>query len=233
MKNSCFLHCLEYSLSKTLNLEYVELCEHCALPLIILDRSGRALKCNSAFAERWHISPERFLGVPGYNVFEDPVLGASGFSDLIELAINGETAEFEFEEYTLPPNLQIENLKSKSAYNLHIKVFPLKRDDLVEAICMFYASEDKAVAGQSYSESSPMNRLVGSAVDLKHEINNPLLLISGNAQLMLTRKKELPPHMVKKLKKILRGAEKINKILDEHLTTTTSLYLKDDNLPEI
>jgi hypothetical protein len=233
MKNSCPLHCLEYSVLKNLSPEHIELCEHCALPLIILDRTGRALKYNSAFEERWNIHPERFLDIPGYNVFEDPVFGASGFTDLIELSLNGESAEFEFEEYTFPPNLQIENLKSRSAYNLRINVSPLMRDDQVEGICMFYASEDKPEEGKCYSESSPMNRLVGSAVDLKHEINNPLLLVTGNAQLMLAKKEELPPHMVKNLKKILRGAEKINKILDEHLTMTTSLYLKEDNLTEI
>jgi hypothetical protein len=232
MMRSCPLHCLEYSLIKNLHLEYIELCEHCSLPLVVFDPTGRAIKYNSAFGKRWNVSPERFLGFPGYNVFEDPVFGAGGFTDLIELCIDGEPAEFDLDEYSIPSNLQIENLISRPAYNLHVNLFPLRRGELVEAVCLFYASEENLDEGKNCAESSPIDQLVDSAVNLKHEINNPLLLVIGNAQLMLAKKEELPPHMMKKLIKILRGAEKINEILDEHLARTTSLYLKEDNLPE-
>ena len=66
-----------------------------------------------------------------------------------------------------------------------------------------------------YSNCDQILSLTQSVQELKHEINNPLLLIIGHAQLLMAKSDRLPAEVVRKLEKILGAAEKIRNIVQQ------------------
>lgn len=75
-----------------------------------------------------------------------------------------------------------------------------------------------------------------TAVTINHEINNPLTAISGNLQLLLSRSEELSPDVVRLLKKIEEGADRILAVTDKlrHLTGDKTIkYIGDTTMIDL
>jgi len=75
-----------------------------------------------------------------------------------------------------------------------------------------------------------------TAVAINHQINNPLTAISGNLQILLSRQKNLPPEVVRMLKKIEEGADRILKVTDKlrNLTGDKSVqYIGDTTMIDL
>jgi nitrogen-specific signal transduction histidine kinase len=67
-----------------------------------------------------------------------------------------------------------------------------------------------------YSHCDQILSMTESVQELKHGINNPLLLIIGHAQLLMAKSGNLPGEVVRKLEKILGAAEKIRTLVQQH-----------------
>jgi GAF domain-containing protein len=61
---------------------------------------------------------------------------------------------------------------------------------------------------------------------LNHEVNNPLAIIAGNAQLLLRRPESLPPATRRKIEHILEAARRI-----QHVTTKMSTLIQATSMP--
>ncbi|MEW5923393.1 MAG: histidine kinase dimerization/phospho-acceptor domain-containing protein [Candidatus Zixiibacteriota bacterium] len=65
-----------------------------------------------------------------------------------------------------------------------------------------------------------------TAATLSHEINNPLMAISANAEMLLRKRAELSPDMVEKAEAIAHAAERIRKVT-HRLTDLDSLRFRE------
>jgi len=63
-------------------------------------------------------------------------------------------------------------------------------------------------------EAERLAAITEMAIGINHEINNPLCSILGNTQLMLMRKDELDPSIVKKLESVERQISRIQEIAE-------------------
>ena len=61
-------------------------------------------------------------------------------------------------------------------------------------------------------KSERLKAVTETAVTINHEVNTPLSVVLGYAQLLLTREKELPQDAIDKLKKIEQGALRIKEV---------------------
>jgi K+-sensing histidine kinase KdpD len=61
-------------------------------------------------------------------------------------------------------------------------------------------------------KSERLKAMIETAVTINHEVNNPLSVVLGYAQLLLSRKEELAQDTVDKLKKIEQGALRIREV---------------------
>jgi nitrogen-specific signal transduction histidine kinase len=66
------------------------------------------------------------------------------------------------------------------------------------------------------SQCALLAALEKSVKELRHAINNPLLLIIGHTQLLLAKEQALSAQTKAKLEKILQNAEKIRSIMENH-----------------
>ncbi len=75
-----------------------------------------------------------------------------------------------------------------------------------------------------------------TAVAINHEINNPLTAISGNLQLLLSRATDLSPDVVRLLKKIEEGADRILEVTEKlrNLNVDKTVpYIGDTNMIDL
>jgi nitrogen-specific signal transduction histidine kinase len=95
----------------------------------------------------------------------------------------------------------------------------------MEKLCNYGRPDESADAKISALERQceQLKALAESAVDLNHEINNPLLLIIGHAQLLIAKSDRLPAEVTRKLEKILAAAEKIRTNIQRHQEMTGAL----------
>ncbi len=65
---------------------------------------------------------------------------------------------------------------------------------------------------ESQLKSERLKAMTQTAVTINHEVNTPLSVVLGYAQLLLSRKEELPQDTIDKLKKIEQGALRIKEV---------------------
>ncbi len=229
------LHCaqIENALREA-GTEGSQICQFCSIPRLILDPSGRARIINRAFITNWDIDPDRFINNPGYNVFRDPFLKDMGLKELFENATEGESVDLKLSEYSFPHVFTSGHGTPHSPQNLSVSILPIFNDGKLVAISAAYECEvsvyDKLEEGIQLQEIAVCINSIG---EFCHELNNPLLLISGNAQLILAKHDKIPPDFVKKVQKVLSGAEKMQIIIERFKQNTiepcrnTGVIIKD------
>ena len=194
-----------------------KLCQYSSLPVLILDTSGRAVKINKAFQAYWNADPHKLLGPHGYNVFEDAILCQRGMAERLREALLGFPVQFEPADYRLPMQFCRKDAVVSGPRSLSIFAIPLPDAEGHNTLAMFYYDEAKSVSVNALERRcDQLKTLAESVMDLKHEINNPLLLIIGHAQLLMAKSDKLPADVIRKLEKILTSAEKIRTIIQQN-----------------
>ncbi len=79
------------------------------------------------------------------------------------------------------------------------------------------------------SQCTKLAALERSVKELRHAINNPLLLIIGHTQLLLAKEGTLPAGTRTKLEKILQNAEKIRSIVEDYEDMKRILLIKESS----
>lgn len=194
-----------------------EICPSCSQPMMFLDHRGRAIKINEAFRIFWNADTEKILQNPGYCLYQDPAFRKAQERKKVQRLFQGESVQFELSDYSLPTQFKVSTATNLQSRRLLVSASPLMEDERLVAVGMFYHVETPAVEIKSQQisrdQSDDFSR---SLLHLKHDINNPLLLIIGHAQLMMSKREELPSHVVQRLEKILSSAEKIRKTVVHH-----------------
>lgn len=193
-----------------------QLCQYSSLPALVLNCEGQALQINAAFQEYWKVDSEKLLGAEGYNVFNDPAFCQDDLRERLERAFRGVPIQFEPMAYALPDEFWSAAQTNPEPRIISIFAVPFPVEEGGNALFMFYFDETMCSASNRHESRCERLTAVGAAMaDLKHEINNPLLLIIGNSQLLLSRADSLPAEVRQKLEKILSSAEKIRGIVQE------------------
>lgn len=219
------LHCPVVSLSSLRSKGKSHFCQHCSLPILLLDATGKALEMNDAFELIWEVDSDKVLHDPGYNLFADPCLQSREIQGQIGNAFRGNPIRLELDGYSFPAQFRIAGHREKELLPTTIGLVPTMEKGSVETIHLFYYNEMQVRNVKSMERKfGHLAAYLNSIIDLKHEINNPLLLIIGNAQLLLSKSGEMPTEMTQKLEKIVNSAEKIRKILEQHERTNAPLY---------
>jgi signal transduction histidine kinase len=71
-----------------------------------------------------------------------------------------------------------------------------------------------------------LNAVINTAATLSHEINNPLMAITGAVEIILKNKDELASDILEKIEQIGISAERIRQVL-EKLIDADALYYRD------
>jgi nitrogen-specific signal transduction histidine kinase len=194
-----------------------KLCQYSNLPVLILDSSGCAVKVNQAFQSYWNADPDKVLGSPPYNAFEDAIFHQRDATTCLREALKGLPVQLEPMDYRLPLSYCRKGARVSGPRELSIFAIPLPNPPGDNLLALFYYDESMC-ASLSFLERrcDQLMTLTESVLELKHEINNPLLLIIGHAQLLMAKSDNLPGDVVRKLEKILGAAEKIRNIVAQH-----------------
>jgi K+-sensing histidine kinase KdpD len=75
-----------------------------------------------------------------------------------------------------------------------------------------WESKIEAELRENLIKSERLKAITQTAVTINHEVNTPLSVVLGYAQLLLSRKEELPQDTIDKLKKIEQGALRIKEV---------------------
>ncbi len=204
-----------------------QFCQHSSLPVFIVDLSGKLLKINSAFRDFWQVDSEKLFEADGYNLFSDPLLRQYKLHQHFQLAAPS-PLHLGPMEYEFPHEYCREGQVSSPARALSILALaiPGEQDKPAIALC-FYDESMSDRLGNAERKCEQLATLSRSALDLKHEINNPLLLIIGHTQLLMAKSDKLPGEVVRKLEKILSSAEKIRNIIQENQNLVSSCLEKE------
>ncbi|HDH57877.1 MAG TPA: hypothetical protein ENF16_04615 [Bacteroidetes bacterium] len=220
------VHCPIRSQSPDSAAANCEIYNYCPLPILILDASGKAVHINGAFELLLRADANRMLKNPGYSVFDDPNFQSGEIKARIEAAFEGQVVEIVSQDYVLPRQFLQTGKKEAASMPFNISAVPVMRDGSLETVCLFYHLE--SIAGDIKHlerQHSQLSAYLSSIIDLRHEVNNPLLLIIGNAQLLLSKSADMPIEITQKIEKMLSAAEKIRKILQQHEKANGSLCL--------
>lgn len=202
-----------------------KLCQYSSLPVLILDSSGCALKVNRAFQLYWNADPEKVLGDSPYNAFEDAIFEQRGVTDRLREALLGLPVQFEPMNYRLPMQFCCKSGRVPGSKELSIFAIPIPDPPGDNLLALFYYDESMSANLSSLERRcDQLKSLTESVMELKHEINNPLLLIIGHAQLLMAKADNLPADLARKLEKILGAAEKIRTIVQQHQELCGSLW---------
>ena len=203
-----------------------ELYDNCPLPILILNATGKAVHINAFFKLLLSADANRMFKDPGYNIFEDPGFQFGEIKAHIEAAFEGQIVEIGIQEYVLPRQFRAAGKKKSAATPFVISAVPVIRNNSLEAVCLFYHPESIGDKSKHLErQHSQLSAYVNSMIDLRHEVNNPLLLIIGNAQLLLSKSTDLSVETAQKIEKMLSAAEKIRKILQQNEKINGSLFL--------
>ena len=210
----------------------VFICHYCTLPLAVLNPTGEILKLNDAFKLYWDVDPEKVLQNPGYNIFDDPGFRSQKLRNGLESAFEGNVVMLDLKTYNFPESFRFKGVKKTRPRPVSICLAPVLREDRLKAVYLFYHDDFHSCNVKNLErQCQQLAAFVGSVSDLKHEINNPLLLIIGNAQLLLAKSGEVPEEAAQKVEKILRGAEKIRQILEEYENVVSAICLEEEPEP--
>jgi K+-sensing histidine kinase KdpD len=75
-------------------------------------------------------------------------------------------------------------------------------------------------------KSERLKAIIETAVTINHEVNNPLSVVLGYTQLLLSRKEELAQETIDKLKKIEQGALRIKEVTHKLLRMVEPVIVK-------
>jgi len=75
-------------------------------------------------------------------------------------------------------------------------------------------------------KSERLKAIIETAVTINHEVNNPLSVVLGYTQLLLSRKEELAPDTIDKLKKVEQGALRIKEVTHKLLKMVEPVIVK-------
>ncbi len=92
------------------------------------------------------------------------------------------------------------------------------------------------VATDDIAKKARAKAIAETAVAINHQINNPLTAISGNLQILLSRAEKLSPEVIRLLKKIEEGADRILAVTDKlrNLTSDrTTNYIGDTTMIDL
>ncbi|MCP4568324.1 MAG: GAF domain-containing protein [FCB group bacterium] len=98
---------------------------------------------------------------------------------------------------------------------------------LIEAQAELKEAQDKLIAQEKLSAVAEL------AVSVSHEVNNPLSIIVGNAQLIELEVAEMPPGVIDRIRAIVDGARRISLITHKLLKVdrlVTEDYLHDGSI---
>ncbi len=211
--------------------ENFNLCKHCSIPRAIFNADGRSLMANRAFEAFWEMDAERFTEDPGYNILNDEILKVRGVIDSVEEAFAGETVSLEVSEFDFYGSISERTSKHILKKEARVSLAPIFHEGEIKAVSLVVISDE------SYDDCRDFERkgrqlcaMVDSVVDFRHEVNNPLLLISGNVQLILSKSDDLSPDLKKKLEKVLTNAGRIKEILDQYTAAANALRLNEDQV---
>ncbi|MCX6639129.1 MAG: hypothetical protein NTW14_01435 [bacterium] len=199
-------------------------CEHCSVPLMILDVDGSAIHINEALKLLWDISPEKVLSEPRYNLYHDFGLSEHGLIDNMLGALEGKTFHCELPKYCFPSEFFISESCRQHPRNIAISLIPSILEGKVQSLYLAYHDESRIHDVKKLQRSCTQLATIASSVnDLKHDLNNPLLLIIGNAQLLLSKSSMLSEDVINKLEKILKAADRMKGLLEQYHTITSLL----------
>jgi nitrogen-specific signal transduction histidine kinase len=199
-------------------------CPTCQLPRLVLDIQGKAIKWDTKSRSRFKMHEELKESCEVRDLFK--VFGANSpeYSNAFEEAFHGRRVRLELCRSDLPDG-DILHQTEKS----NLLLIPLKYEETVIAVGLVYYSEIEAQNGfHSGSADRFIKELIQSVAEIKHDLNNPILLIMGNAQLILAKPEELSSDVRRKLQKILSSAERIRETLDQLQVSTGALCLSHD-----
>jgi signal transduction histidine kinase len=92
------------------------------------------------------------------------------------------------------------------------------------------------VSKEDVAKKARAKAITETAVAINHQINNPLTAISGNLQILLSRAEKLPPEVIRMLKKIEEGADRILAVTDKlrNLTADKTIpYIGDTTMIDL
>ncbi|MFH1862525.1 MAG: hypothetical protein ABH878_06885 [bacterium] len=187
-----------------------EMLDRYLLAVLILDQSGKAIFVNQAFTTAWEVDKSVILEQPGYNIFDDPLFQNEDIRNELKLAFQGNPLSLRIHNYHLLngfSTIKQETTKSKSVLFTCIPcAFQGKQAYLV----VIHTDESLIDLEEEYSLIlSRIEVLQKSFGLLKHKINNPLQVIIGHAQILLTKHSDLPVGVIQRIEKILNNAERI------------------------
>jgi nitrogen-specific signal transduction histidine kinase len=224
-------HCEHLMTMIAASPENFKLCKYCSVPRAIFHADGRSLMANSAFEAFWEIDAERVKEDSGYNILSDEILNKRGLTDSVRGAFAGETVELEVSEFDFCDNVSEDISKHISKKEAKVSLAPVFHEGEIKAVSL------AIIPDESYDDYQDIARkgrqlcaMVDSVVELRHEVNNPLLLITGNVQLILSKSDDLSPNLKGKLEKVLTNAGRIKEILDQYTAATNALLLNEDQV---
>ncbi|TKJ38396.1 hypothetical protein CEE37_12820 [candidate division LCP-89 bacterium B3_LCP] len=204
-----------------------EPCTHCSIPFMILDSQGTVRKVNHAFIDLWKISDNDTVEESEYNIFDDPILNSGNNAKLIKQASAGKTVELKMPDYSLPASFGSSTDNRIELHQVKIFIMGVMVKRSLGGMLLSYSCESQSPdVLQPEREGLGLDALVRSFCDFKHQINNPLLLIIGHAQLLMTKCENLSEENAYKLEKILSASEKIRMHLNERENELNSIYSK-------
>lgn len=89
-----------------------------------------------------------------------------------------------------------------------------------------WESKIKAELQEDQIKSERLNAIIETAVTINHEVNNPLSVVLGYTQLLLSGKEELAQETIDKLKKIEQGALRIKEVTHKLLKMVEPVIVK-------
>ncbi|MBU1653081.1 hypothetical protein KKA00_12725 [bacterium] len=184
------------------------------------------MKANRSFISTFGSNPQILSEESRYNIFTDYQISNPDDREQFDSLQQGNRLIFSFQSYSFPVDFCTVPIAESASHRLQIILKPIHKDGKLQRVGVLYNPLPGIEVEQI--QKAKQKRTISfaeSVVELKHDVNNPLLLITGNAQLMLSKVEDLPPGMEQKLKKMLSGAEKINRIIEQFCVASCAIYL--------
>ncbi len=206
-------------------------CQHTNIPFLILDSAGQVIQHNEAFRVHWNVDLDHLYNASGYRLLADANLQQAKIKTQLAQALQGQPVHLEIESYQFPDEYCVASASPQIPHPTDIIIFSLPLQEAAPPLVMlFFDSSNVSSPPTLINRCVAQKNLAHSVLELKHELNNPLLLIIGHTQLLLAKKDKIPHDVANKLVKILNAAEKIRTLTQDHQQLAERLSQPD--LPE-